>query len=239
MHPRIAPNSVRSVDICIALSDTFYVVLVRGQLHAPFDLPRFNRISICSYFLNYFRENLFCCIFICFYFRLQKISYEPHSIKRHGENGSSRRASLLPRTVRLPHRSHCVPLDINRYGFGSFWHAVRDSNPRPSGPQVVPKKKRSHFGSVLRCLTLFGGQIFRCFRPELPLPIPFWVKSGSKFPRRRLRGRSRNNGCKHNTHSKDDSESAANRLFHVILLKYNVYCFLRRQVNTVPRFVQP
>ena len=20
------------------------------------------------------------------------------------------------------------------YGFGSFWHAVRDSNPRPSGP---------------------------------------------------------------------------------------------------------
>ena len=66
-----------------------------------------------------------------------------------------------------------------------------------------------------------------------------WVKSGSKFPRRRLRGRSGNNGCKHNTHSKGDSESAANRLFHVILLKYNVYCFLRRQVNTVPRFVQP
>ena len=34
----------------------------------------------------------------------------------------------------LPHRSHCVPVNMNRYGFGSFWHAVRDSNPRPSGP---------------------------------------------------------------------------------------------------------
>ena len=152
MHPRIAPNSVRSVDICIALSDTFYVVLVRGQLHAPFDLPRFNRISICSYFLNYFRENLFCCIFICFYFRLQKISYEPHSIKRHGENGSSRRASLLPRTVRLPHRSHCVPLDINRCGFKVFlWSCWADSNCRPHPyqlPQSLPAPAVQGFSAI-------------------------------------------------------------------------------------------
>ena len=28
----------------------------------------------------------------------------------------------------------CKQKDPKPYGFGSFWHAVRDSNPRPSGP---------------------------------------------------------------------------------------------------------
>lgn len=28
----------------------------------------------------------------------------------------------------------CKQKDPKPYGFGPFWHAVRDSNPRPSGP---------------------------------------------------------------------------------------------------------
>ena len=30
--------------------------------------------------------------------------------------------------------THLKQKDPKPYGFGSFWHAVRDSNPRPSGP---------------------------------------------------------------------------------------------------------
>ena len=28
----------------------------------------------------------------------------------------------------------CKQKDPKPYGFGSFWHTMRDSNPRPSGP---------------------------------------------------------------------------------------------------------
>ena len=39
--------------------------------------------------------------------------------------------------------------------------------------------KRSRFGSVLCFLPPFVRRIFHCFRPALPAPILFWVKSGS------------------------------------------------------------
>ena len=38
---------------------------------------------------------------------------------------------------------------------------------------------RSRFGSDLPFLAPFVRWIFRCFRPALPVPILFWVKSGS------------------------------------------------------------
>ena len=44
---------------------------------------------------------------------------------------------------------------------------------------VVSKANRSRFGSDLCFLPPFARRIFRCFRPALPVPIPFWVKSGS------------------------------------------------------------
>ena len=45
--------------------------------------------------------------------------------------------------------------------------------------KVVSRANRSHFGSDLCVLPPFARRIFRCFRPALPAPILFWVKSGS------------------------------------------------------------
>ena len=42
----------------------------------------------------------------------------------------------------------------------------------------VSRVNRSHFGSDLCFLPPFARRIFRCFRPALPVPIPFWVKTG-------------------------------------------------------------
>ena len=61
----------------------------------------------------------------------------------------------------------------------SGWHAVRDSNPRPAGPEVVSRANRSCFGSDLCFLPPFTRRIFRCFRPALPVFFVFWVKTGS------------------------------------------------------------
>ena len=63
--------------------------------------------------------------------------------------------------------------------FEDFWYAVRDSNPRPSGPEVVSRANRSRFGSDLCYLPPFARRIFHCFRPALPAFFGFWVKSGS------------------------------------------------------------
>ena len=45
--------------------------------------------------------------------------------------------------------------------------------------KVVSRTNQSHFGSDLCFLPPFARRIFRCFRPALPDPILFWVKTGS------------------------------------------------------------
>ena len=45
--------------------------------------------------------------------------------------------------------------------------------------EAVSSTNRSHFGSDLCFLPPFARRIFRCFRPALPAPILFWVKTGS------------------------------------------------------------
>ena len=46
--------------------------------------------------------------------------------------------------------------------------------------EAVSSTNRSHFGSALCFLPPFARRIFHCFRPALPAPILFWVKSGSE-----------------------------------------------------------
>ena len=46
--------------------------------------------------------------------------------------------------------------------------------------EAVSSTNRSHFGSDLCFLPPFARRIFRCFRPALPAPILFWVKTGSE-----------------------------------------------------------
>ena len=50
---------------------------------------------------------------------------------------------------------------------------------RQAGYEAVSRENRSHFGSDLCFLPPFARRIFHCFRPALPVPILFWVKSGS------------------------------------------------------------
>ena len=45
--------------------------------------------------------------------------------------------------------------------------------------EAVSSTNRSHFDSDLCFLPPFARRIFRCFRPDLPAPILFWVKTGS------------------------------------------------------------
>ena len=56
----------------------------------------------------------------------------------------------------------------------------QDSNLRPPGYEAVSRTNRRHFSSDLPVLAPFARRIFRCFRPDLPIPILFWVKSGSE-----------------------------------------------------------
>ena len=46
--------------------------------------------------------------------------------------------------------------------------------------EAVSSTNRSHFGYDLCFLPRFARRIFHCFRPALPAPILFWVKSGSE-----------------------------------------------------------
>ena len=46
--------------------------------------------------------------------------------------------------------------------------------------EAVSSTNRSHFDSDLCFLPPFARRIFRCFRPALPAPIQFWVKTGSE-----------------------------------------------------------
>ena len=57
----------------------------------------------------------------------------------------------------------------------------QDSNLRPPGYEAVSSTNRSRFGSDLCFLPPFARRIFHCFRPALPVPIPFWVKTGSGY----------------------------------------------------------
>lgn len=46
--------------------------------------------------------------------------------------------------------------------------------------EAVSSTNRGHFDSDLCFLPPFARRIFRCFRPALPAPILFWVKTGSE-----------------------------------------------------------
>ena len=46
--------------------------------------------------------------------------------------------------------------------------------------EAVSSTNRSHFDSDVCFLPRFARRIFHCFRPALPAPILFWVKSGSE-----------------------------------------------------------
>ena len=63
---------------------------------------------------------------------------------------------------------------------------------------VVSRANRSCFGSDLCFLPPFVRRIFHCFRPDLPITIPFWVKSGSSV---------RIQSCKQLTRTKDSDYS--------------------------------
>lgn len=107
------------------------------------------------------------------------------------------------------------PLERHIQEAGLAWLRGKDLNLRPPGYEAVSSTNRSHFGSDLCFLPPFTRRIFRCFRPALPAFFGFWVKSGSKIPRRRFL-----NGSFINRSGTDSSYTAVLR--YPIILSYSL-----------------
>ena len=63
----------------------------------------------------------------------------------------SRSVSCFPVPSGLPHRSHCVPINMNRCGYGDFlWRSGRDLNPRAAFDDntISSRARYDHFDTT-------------------------------------------------------------------------------------------